>query len=272
MPAAIRAISAAAAGALAWGWFEAGWVRLSQLDVRLKRLPRELDGFRIAHLSDLHFGTPSRGEGAAFLAADWVQRRAPDLTALTGDLLTRPSGETRLRELVARLPRCYAILGNHDLAISRDPAARRSELRDLAPATLLADEGTFVEARGCRIYIAGTDPRSAFVRGRMSPAELAVAPSEADLRILLLHYPRQVARLPDGAFDLVLAGHMHDGQIALPWPGGKVRFAHVDAPYNRGLYNCAGGTLHVSAGLGTTFVPLRFAARPEATELTLRSA
>jgi predicted MPP superfamily phosphohydrolase len=46
----------------------------------------------------------------------------------------------------------------------------------------------------------------------------------------------------------------------------------VSAEYNRGVYRCAGGTLHVSAGLGTTFVPVRFAARPEATELTLRSS
>jgi predicted MPP superfamily phosphohydrolase len=64
---------------------------------------------------------------------------------------------------------------------------------------------------------------------------------------------------------------MHDGQIALPFPGGKLRFAHLSARYNRGLYRLPSGMLHVSAGLGTTFVPFRFAARPEATELTLRS-
>jgi predicted MPP superfamily phosphohydrolase len=270
--AAIKAIGAAAAAALAWGWFEAGWVRLDRLEVQLAGLPPELDGFRIAHLSDLHLGPPSRGAVAATRAAEWVEERAPDLTALTGDLLTRPSGEPKLRELVARLPRCYAILGNHDFAISRDPSARRSEVKDLSPATLLADEGRFLDARGRRLYIAGTDPRSAFVRGRPGPAELAVGRDEADLRILLVHYPRQIARLPAGAFDLVLAGHMHDGQIAVPWPGGKIRFAHVSAEYNRGVYRSPGGTLHVSAGLGTTFVPFRFAARPEVTELTLRSS
>jgi predicted MPP superfamily phosphohydrolase len=91
----------------------------------------------------------------------------------------------------------------------------------------------------------------------------------ADLRILLVHYPREADRLPRGAFDLVLAGHMHDGQICLPLPGGKLRLAHLSARYNRGVYRLSGGTMHVSPGLGTTFVPFRFAARPEATELTL---
>jgi predicted MPP superfamily phosphohydrolase len=139
---------------------------------------------------------------------------------------------------------------------------------DLAPATLLSDEGVFVELRGRRVWIAGADPRL-IVRGRarLDPNRLA---READLSILLCHYPRVLDRLEPGHFDLVLSGHMHDGQIALPFPGGKVRFAHLRARYNAGVYGNAAATMHVSAGLGTTFVPLRFAARPEATELTLR--
>jgi hypothetical protein len=54
---------------------------------------------------------------------------------------------------------------------------------------------------------------------------------------------------------------MHDGQICVPYPGGKLRLAHPRARYTRGLYERPGGILHVSAGLGTTFVPFRFAAR-----------
>jgi len=69
----------------------------------------------------------------------------------------------------------------------------------------------------------------------------------------------------------VLAGHLHDGQITLPYPGGKLRLAHLRARETHGLYPYPGGLLHVSPGLGTTFVPFRFFARPEATELVLRS-
>jgi predicted MPP superfamily phosphohydrolase len=270
--AALTGLGALAAGGVGWGWFEAGWVRLRTEDVTLRGLPPELDGVRIAHLSDFHLGPPSRGSVAVERAVEWVERRQPDLTLVTGDLLTRPNGEPRLRKLVARLPRCYAILGNHDFAISRDPNARRTHVRDLAPAQLLSDEGVYTELRGRPVYIAGSDPRTRFDRSRVAPAELAVGRSEADLRILLCHYPKQAESLPLDAFDLVLAGHMHDGQICLPYPGGKLRLAHLNARYNRGVYRLPGGTLHVSPGLGTTFVPFRFAARPEATELTLRSA
>ena len=73
-------------------------------------------------------------------------------------------------------------------------------------------------------------------------------------------------------FDVVLAGHMHDGQICVPYPGGKLRLAHPSAPYTHGMYRRGGTVMHVSPGLGTTFVPFRFFARPEATELVLRAA
>jgi uncharacterized protein len=198
-----------------------------------------------------------------------VEQRQPDLTLVSGDLLTRSSGEPLLRRVVRQLPRCYAILGNHDLAISRDPFVERTFLRELEPATLLADEGVTIELRGRRVYIAGSDPRSRWIGSRAQPGDLAVSRDAADLRILLLHFPALVDRLPPGAFDLVLAGHMHDGQICLPYPGGKVRLAQLHAGYARGLYRRRGALMHISAGLGTTFVPFRFAARPEATELVL---
>jgi predicted MPP superfamily phosphohydrolase len=255
---------------LGWGWFEAGWVRLRELDLEVPGLPAELDGLRVAHLSDFHLGVPSRGAHAVDRAADWAAERRPDLVAITGDLLTHPRGEERLRRVVGRLPQpAFAVLGNHDVAISRDPQARASDLTELAPATLLRDEGVMVELRGKRVWIAGTDPRPA-ARGetKLDPNSLS---RDADFRILLSHYPRVFDRVEPGSFELVLAGHMHDGQIAVPYPGGKVRLAHLNARYQRGTYRSAAGVMHVSPGLGTTFVPFRFAARPEATELVLRS-
>jgi predicted MPP superfamily phosphohydrolase len=258
-------VGAAAAGALAWGWFEAGWVRLRELPLALPGLPPELDGLRIAHLSDFHLGVPSRGERAVRRAVAWVEERQPELTCVTGDLLTRPRGEPLLRELVARLPRCFVVLGNHDHGEATDPFAAASSLRELEPAVLLVDESRTLELRGRRVQVAGLDPRTARRRDPPPPDP------EADLRVLLCHYPRVVERLEPGAWHLVLAGHMHAGQIVLPSLGGRLHLAHPGASYTEGVYRRPGGVLHVSPGLGTTFVPFRFLARPEATELLLQS-
>jgi len=245
-------------------------VRLRTVDVVLERLSQELDGLRIVHLSDFHLGLPSRGAVAVERAVEWTAERKPDLICVSGDLLSRRSGEARLRTLLARLPQpAFAILGNHDFAISRDPFSEPTGITDLAPIRLLSDASETIELRGKRVHVAGSDPRARWSRKRRRPAELAVR--DTDLSILLCHYPNAIDSLPAGAFDLVLAGHMHDGQISIPLPGTKLRLAHPRARYTSGLYRRPGAVLHVSPGLGTTFVPFRFFARPEATELVLRS-
>jgi predicted MPP superfamily phosphohydrolase len=255
-------------GAALWGHVEAGWVRLRSLPVPIAGLPEELDGVRIAHLSDFHLGFPSRGERAVHRSVRWVASRKPDLTLITGDLLSRPSAEPRLRMLLARLPGAYAVLGNHDFAISRDPFSKPSAISDLDSTTVLFDEARTVEIRGRQVQIVGVDPRS-YQRGTARPQRLA--DPDADLRILLCHFPNVIDRLPEGVFDLVLAGHMHAGQIVLPYGRGKLRLAHLRWTYAEGIYRRQGGVMHVSPGLGTTFVPFRVFARPEATELVLES-
>jgi predicted MPP superfamily phosphohydrolase len=265
-----RRAGALAAAGLGWGLFEAGWVRFREFELPVPALPAELDGLRIVHLSDFHLGVPSPGVGAVARAVSWTRERRPDLVVVTGDLLTHPRGEPLLRALVRLLPQpAYAVLGNHDLAISRDPQARRTDLQELEPATLLRDAGVELELRGRSVWVAGAHARL-IVRNlpHVDPNSLA---RDADLRILLCHYPRVVDVLEPGRFDLVLTGHMHDGQIAVPYPGGKLRLAHLSARYASGVYRTHAGVMHVSPGLGTTFVPFRFAARPEATELVLRS-
>ena len=103
--------------------------------------------------------------------------------------------------------------------------------------------------------------------GRARPDDLA--DDSADLRILLCHFPGVIDKLSPGSFHFVLAGHLHAGQICVPFPGGRLRLAHMRWHYIEGLYERPAGTMHLSPGLGTTFVPFRFLARPEATELIL---
>ena len=244
-------------------------MRRRRIELQIPALPGELAGVRIAHLSDFHLGLPSRGTRAVADAIDWTVERAPDLVAITGDLVSRPAAEVRLRELLAPLGHAYAVLGNHDVQHSRDPFSRAAGLSDLSPAQLLVDEAVDVELRGRRVQLVGVDPR-AYRRGRSEPWRLA--DPTADLRILLCHFPTVLRRLPDDSFQLVLAGHMHDGQITVPMPRGKLRLAHPRAPFAAGVYVRDGVRMHVSPGLGTTFVPFRFYARPEVTELLLQPA
>jgi uncharacterized protein len=265
---AVLAAACAIVACLVYGWLEAGWLRRRVLEVPLPGLPLALDGLRIGHLSDFHLGAPlSRGNRASEQAAAWVAERRPDIVCITGDLVSHPRGESRLRALLALLEHPFVVLGNHDVAVTRDPFSRAAELRDLEQARLLGDETEALIVRGVQASVVGVHPET--YRERRARPDALVDPDGA-LRLLLCHFPGIVQRIPGASFDLILSGHLHAGQICLPLPRRRVTLAHPRARFVSGLYKTEAGTMHVSPGTGTTFVPLRFFARPEVTELVLR--
>lgn len=269
-PAVVLGAAVVGAAGLAWSLFEAQWVELLERDAPIHGLPAELDGLRILHLSDFHLGTLSLNRRTLERALDWAEEREFDLVAVTGDLVSRRRGGRALSETLSRLrPRhgVFAVLGNHDVGSTRDPFSRPADRFDVGEGSpcLLEHSSAELKVRGRTVQVVGADPRR-----RYDPLEALVDP-RADLRILLLHFPDDVRRLPEGAFHLLLAGHLHGGQICVPTPRGKLRLEHMRAPYWEGLFDLPVGVLHVSRGLGTSFVPFRFFARPEATILTLRA-
>jgi uncharacterized protein len=262
------AAAAALVACLAYGWFEAGWLRMRVLEVHIPRLPAALDGLRIAHLSDFHFGAPlSRGNGASERAAAWVAARSPDLVFITGDLVSHPRGESRLHALLAGLDRPFVVLGNHDMAVTRDPFSRAVEFRDLEQARVIRDDVVELVLLGVSVSIVGVDPETYRLR---TASPHACVPPDASFRVLLCHFPGIADRMPEGSFDFILSGHLHAGQICLPLPKHRVTLAHPRARFVAGIYCTDAGMMHVSPGTGTTFVPFRFFARPEVTELVLR--
>jgi len=266
------AAGTAAAAVAGWSLYEAQWVEFREEEVTVRRLPGQLDGFTVLHLSDFHLGTVSFNARALERAVRWANEARYDIVALTGDLLSRQRGERALRKAIGALkPRygVFAVLGNHDIAVTRDPFSTPTDASavEAEGAVLLEDESIHLEVEGCSVQVAGGDPRYGWLERR--PGRLS--DPKADLRLLLFHFPDVVQHLQPGDFDLVLAGHLHGGQICLPSPRGKIRLEHLRAPYWEGVHETPQGVLHVSRGLGTSFVPFRLFARPDATRVVLRS-
>jgi predicted MPP superfamily phosphohydrolase len=265
-----EAAATAAAAGLAWALYEAQWVELREVEVPLDRLPAALDGFTILHLSDFHLGTVLNGRTLE-RTVEWAREGRTDIVALTGDLLSRQRGEGLLHAAIRALEArhgVFAVLGNHDVDVTRDPFSTPTDASGVEDegAVLLEDASVLLRVNGHTVQIAGGDPRRDWKHGPLG----GLADAEADLRILLFHFPDVVRYLPAGAFDLILAGHLHGGQICLPFPGGRIRLEHLRAQHWEGVHSTPAGLLHVSRGLGTSLVPIRFLARPEATRLVLR--
>ena len=168
------------------------------LEVRIPGLPEGSTASAIAHLSDFHLGLPSRGRVATERAVAWVAERKPRPRLHHGRPRLAPARRARSScELLGTLEQPFVILGNHDVAVTRDPFSRAAELEGLAEvAVLLRDEAAVVEHTRRRIQLVGTDAKS-YPKGASRPWELA--DRDADLRILLCHFPGIARKLPAGA-------------------------------------------------------------------------
>jgi len=263
----------ALAGALAWGFA----VEPSRLEVTRTRvtLPGAQAGLRIAHLSDLHIGNGLEGRHLESLI-ERVNALAPDLVALTGDLFDADPaavepGARALGALRARLG-VFAVLGNHDVKLGAEQVA--AALRAGAPEMTLLRDAWSALPDGEPLLVAGVDDPGrdwTGLRGRPLPAidRLAAALPAGATALLLVHRPDafpQAARL---GFRLVLAGHFHGGQVAVPAAGGRWNAARLFSPYHRGLYRAGEAQLYVSRGLGFAGPRVRIGARREIALLEL---
>ena len=166
-------------------------------------LPPELDGLRIAHLSDFHLGRAvarrARRRGARSTGSPIAK---PDLVCITGDLLSRPRGQAELDQLLERLPHAVRRARQPRLrALARPVLAagpdRRADARDAALLTPGRDRRD--RRRGCSVELAGVDPRTWLARR----AESSFPPSHADLPPPAVPLPaRARTRAEPGRFHL----------------------------------------------------------------------
>jgi predicted MPP superfamily phosphohydrolase len=265
--------ASATGGTFAWGAIR-GRVDFETVEVvvRLPGLPRVLDGYTIAQVSDLHVGTFC-GEDHLRLGFERIVQMRPDLVVATGDLVDHdPAYAKTMASALASLGAVArdgvsAILGNHDYYSGREAVVRA--LGD-AGVNLLINDGRIIRPNdGGGFALLGVDDLYA-ARLRNGGPRLATAQARVPgdrATVLLSHQPSSVDAWA-GRVGLQLSGHTHGGQIN---PGGFSVASRV-MHYVHGRYEIAGGTtLYVNRGFGTAGVPVRVGARPEVTKIVLVS-
>jgi predicted MPP superfamily phosphohydrolase len=243
--------------------------RLVEHDVHIPGLPPELDGYRVAQISDIHCGAFTPPERVA----RWVERLNAvnaDLIAVTGDLITSGDRYTEavagiLGQLRAR-DGVYACMGNHDYFTDGERFVAHLERAGL---TMLRNRGLVVQKGSAEIFVAGVDDTWT---GRADVDEALAARSPNQPVLLLLHDPNLWPQAAAAGVHLTLSGHTHGGQIAVPGFHRRLTPARLITRFPSGFYKNGDATLYVSCGAGTTGPPVRVGARAELTVLTLRAA
>jgi uncharacterized protein len=245
------------------------WVQLSELDLQVPGLPAAFDGYRIVQLSDLHLGSLCPRERVA----QWVRATnalRPDLVALTGDYVT--SGVAFHEDIAASLAPLraddgvFAVMGNHDYYGEGEPLMTR--LREVGVRLLRNERVTLARGPG-RIELAGIDDR--YTRRADIAATLAGFEPRWPL-VVLAHDPASFPALARAGADVVLSGHTHWGQLAVPFLAERLNLGRRWSRFAAGMYRLGRAQLYVHPGLGTTGIPVRFGVAPAITLIRLRAA
>jgi len=241
---------------------------IRRVDIPVEGLTPDLDGLRIAQISDLHVG-PTMRRAYVQRVVEMTRELAPDLIALTGDIVDgavwRLAPQVAPLEALARDGRAYFVLGNHDYYSGAAPWAAHFERMGFR---VLRNSHVTIQRGAAQLLIGGVIDFAA----RMSDPEARPRPDLATdgqacpaFRLLLAHNPKIAPLAEQAGFDLQLSGHTHAGQF-FPW---TLVIHLVHGPHAAGLSRRGRLWVYVSAGTGTWGPPVRLGTRPEVTLLRL---
>jgi predicted MPP superfamily phosphohydrolase len=264
----------AAGGIGAFGVRSALWdITLPEVPVGLPRLPRALDGFTIALLTDVHIGPMLDGRFLRHLV-ELTNRARPDIVAIGGDLVDGSvarigSQVAELRHLRARHGVCF-VTGNHEYYSGSDEWV--AFLRTLGVRVLMNERIALGDAtvRGAQFDLGGIPDHRAAHNSAVGPDAHAVTLGRDPERelVMLAHQPVQIAQTAQVGTGLQLSGHTHGGQL---YPFGAV--ALLAQPYLAGLHRHpeTDTQVYVSRGTGFWGPPMRVLAPAEIALVRLHS-
>lgn len=259
-------------------------VELVRVPVRIRNLPASLRGLKIGLLTDLH-SSFIVSRSVIETAARLIMSQSPDVIVITGDFI---SGSTKflsgsvgtfndkhLTDCVSALSSMkaplgiYGVLGNHDFWSGPEVVTGICEkfTRQLG-MEWLRNRSVALKKGGSSFHLLGVDD---YWEPTCSLGAACTGLPPESIRILLSHNPdiNEEIDLSRQRIDLVLSGHTHGGQVAMPLVGQPVLPSKFGQKYRAGLVVDGERQTYISRGVGCLLVPIRFNCRPEATVLTL---
>ena len=263
-------------GLAGYSWvIEPNEIDVKHVQLKVERISAAFDGFKIALVSDLHFG-PYTGKREIGAAVEAVNQLRPDIVALLGDFVSQPlvgDKKTAARkaepcaELLARLESrlgAFAVLGNHDAITNPQFVAGALRAHGIS---LLENSNQPIEQNGARIWLLGTND------ALLSDCDIGAATTgipQPEVKILLAHEPDIAERSAKLGIDVQFSGHSHGGQIRVPGVR-PLYLPPLGSRYYEGYYRVGGLQLYTNRGIGTVGLPFRFLCPPEVTLVTLRA-
>lgn len=255
-----------------WGFvIEPGW--LQQRNLELASPNWRGQPLTIAVAGDFHVGSPHASPDMVRRVVDGINAARPDLVLLPGDFVIQGviGGDPvapeafigELARLEARLG-VFATLGNHDWWFDSERVRKALEG---AGITVLENGSQPLSTADGPLGLAGIGDD---MTGHADPGR-AFAGIPADARLIaMMHDPASARSLPSRT-AVAFAGHTHGGQIRLPFFGALITPGRAPRRQAYGWIPDVPAPTWVTAGVGTSILPVRFNCPPEFVVLRLRS-
>lgn len=247
---------------------------IKEYKVTNTKLPNSFYGFKIAHISDLHYGR-TIDKNRLKNVVDQINKLKPDIVVLTGDLLdnTVTLSDQDINDIVKELSRMNASIGKFAITGEHDSSQDSwSTIIKNSNFTNLNDTYELIYKEGYEpILLAGMSSNlvgKKNVREKITPIndyiESLKVSEELNIphyKILLLHEPDFITEVIPNNYDLILAGHSHNGQVRLPFLGAIVK-TNGAMNYYEEYYKLDHTDFYISSGLGTSQYDFRLFNRP----------
>ena len=252
-------------------------LELNAYTISSEILPEAFDGYRIAHMSDLH-NSELGNDNEKLL--DMLREAKPDIIAITGDLIDSRHTDIdialQFTKAAMEIAPCYYVTGNHEARVSVYDELKAGLIEQ--GVVVLEDAATEISLDGDTITLIGVNDPSYQTDYLFGDSETVmngklqeISDAENEFTVLLSHRPELFEIYADNNMDLVLSGHAHGGQFRLPFAGGLVAPNQGLFPkYDAGLYTEENTNMIVSRGIGNSILPFRFNNRPEVILIELK--
>ena len=253
-------------------------LELSTYTISSSKLPQSFDGYRIAHVSDLHNAEMGKDNETLLTM---LREADPDMIAITGDLIdsrnTNVEIALQFAQEAMKIAPCYYVSGNHEARVNEYEELKTGLIS--AGVIILEDTQTEISIEGHSITLIGVNDPSFQTDYLFGDSETVINSKLTELHtdgevftILLSHRPELFDTYADHDVDLALSGHAHGGQFRLPFIGGVVAPNQGLFPeYDAGIYTDGNTNMLVSRGVGNSILPFRINNRPEVILIELQS-
>ena len=232
---------------------------VKEYHIKSNSITETYNGLKIVHFSDFHYGRTTNLEELKNLVKD-INKIKPDIIIFTGDFIDKDIkiDDSKMANIIEELKKLDSTYGNYYVNGNHDNKFDKYKQ--------MMDSSNFIDLNNSYDVIYNTNNETILLSGLSTKADTKFLDDVFkdkfyNYKINIMHYPDDIKKIKDYNYDLVLAGHSHNGQIYIPFYGAVIRPNHAKTYYDE-YYKLNNTNFYISSGIGTSDFNFRWFNRP----------